>query len=277
MATGLFSPTGVLLEALPYCGAPATPLYLWSRWNLDPWLIAAFGVMALAYGYRARADANPENVPSTRQHLCFAAGWTVALLALISPLCALAIALFSVRVGQHMVLVLLAAPLLAMAMPVSRIRPWAAGLAFFLALWLWHFPPVYAWSLRSDPVYWLMQLSLIASAVGLWRAVLSGGSLQGERIAVGIASTAHMGLLGALLTFATRPFYAAHRDTTQAWGLSALADQQLAGLLMWVPGGIAFGVIGLAGFLVWWKRADADQVLPARIDTQNPLWRSSNR
>jgi putative membrane protein len=128
-------------------------------------------------------------------------------------------------------------------------------LTFFIALWLWHVPPVYAWSLRSDLVYWLMQGSLIASAVALWQAVLSRDGLPGERIATGIASTLHMGLLGALLTFAARPFYAAHGGTTEAWGLSALADQQLAGLLMWVPGGIVF--------LGWWRRANAAQALHA--------------
>lgn len=260
MATGSSDALDALLASLPYCGAPATPVDLWQRWNLDPWLIATFAAIGLAYGWRARRRSDAR---AAHRHRCFAAGWAVALLALISPLCAWSVALFSVRVGQHMLLVLLAAPLLAQGLPALRIRPWAAGAAFFLALWLWHFPPLYAWSLRNDLVYWAMQAGLIASAVALWQAVFARDGEQAARIAVGIASSVHMGLLGALLTFASRPFYAAHRLTTNSWGLSPLADQQLAGLLMWVPGGIVFGVLGLVGFLVWWKQASAAQALQA--------------
>ena len=254
MATGSSDALDTLLASLPYCGAPATPVDLMQRWSLDPWLIGAFAAAALAYGWRAKAR-RADHPGAARRHAFFAAGWIVALLALVSPLCAWSVALFSVRVGQHMLLVLVAAPLLALGLPMSRMRPWAAGTAFFLALWLWHVPPVYAWSLRSDAVYWLMQASLIAAGVALWQSVFAARGAAGGRIAVGLASTLHMGLLGALLTFASRPFYAAHRFSTEAWGLSPLADQQLAGLLMWVPGGVAFGLLGLAGFLAWWKDA----------------------
>ncbi|QEI04921.1 cytochrome c oxidase assembly protein [Pigmentiphaga aceris] len=275
MATGLFasSPSAAsldsILAAVPYCGVAATPDDLWQRWNLDPWLIAAFGGVALAYLVHARRTPGPID---SRRSTWFALGWAVALLALISPLCAWAVALFSVRVGQHMILTLVAAPLLALGFPSARARPWLAGLAFLLALWLWHYPPVYAWSLRSDLVYWVMQISLIGASVALWQAVFATDSRQGERIAVGIASTVHMGLLGALLTFASRPFYQAHWGSTEVWGLSALADQQLAGLLMWVPGGVAFGALGLAAFLGWWRRADASQALQAgSISTGKPI------
>jgi len=260
MATAWFASPESILESLPYCGVAATPGDVLQRWNLDPWLLAAFGGVALAYLVHARKSGGPA---AGRRKACFAAGWVIALLALISPLCAWAVALFSVRIGQHMILALISAPLLAMGLPTVRSRPWFAGLAFLLALWLWHFPPAYAWSLRNDLVYWTMQVSLIAASVALWQAVLTGEGRQGERIAVGIASTVHMGLLGALLTFASRPFYPAHWGSTEVWGLSALADQQLAGLLMWVPGGIAFGALGLMGFLGWWRRADAAQALQA--------------
>jgi putative membrane protein len=269
MATGLPPSLDALLGALPYCGAPATPADLSQRWNLDPWLIAAFGVVALAYGWHARRAGDAD---AARRHAAFAAGWAIALLALVSPLCAWSVALFSVRVGQHMLLVLLAAPLLALGVRAVIIRPWAAGGAFFVALWLWHFPPAYAWSLRNDVVYWVMQASLLGAAVALWQSLFASDDRQGERILVGLASTLHMGLLCALLTFASRPFYAAHRSTTEMWGLSPLADQQLAGLLMWVPGGVAFGALGLAGFLAWWRRAaDAQALQAGSISTGKPI------
>jgi cytochrome c oxidase assembly factor CtaG len=57
--------------------------------------------------------------------------------------------------------------------------------------------------------------------------------------------------LGALITFSPRPWYAAHLDTTAAWGLTPLADQQLAGAIMWVPAGVVYVAAALALFGGW--------------------------
>jgi putative membrane protein len=149
-----------------------------------------------------------------------------------------------------MLLTLVAAPLLVLGRPE---RAWlariggeassqgllAAAAAFAAALWFWHLPGPYDFTLASTPAYWLMHLSLFGSAFLLWRGLLQpGAAFSGWGLAASIATGFQMTLLGALLTLAPRPLYGAHAETTSAWGLSALEDQQLGGLLMWVPAGV---------------------------------------
>ena len=150
---------------IPYCGAAPAPAELLARWNLDPLLIAAIALGAVAYRRYAQ--------DSRRNSIAFA-GLIATLLALfISPFCALSSALFSARVTHHVLLAVLAAPLLVAALPTFRPR---LPLAFWTAaqtliFWLWHAPGIYAWALSSDAAYWLMQLSLLASAALFWSSV----------------------------------------------------------------------------------------------------------
>ncbi len=149
-----------------------------------------------------------------------------------------------------MVLVAVAAPLIALALPrPARHSPGAAAAfaAHALVLWFWHAPAAYDWALGSHAVYWLMQLTLLASAVALWRAAFAAGT--GEALTVLLGTMAHMGLLGALLLFAPAPLYAAHLVTTEIWGLSPLQDQQAAGLAMWLLAGGPY--LGAAAALAW--------------------------
>jgi putative membrane protein len=170
------------------------------------------------------------------------AGWLVATTALVSPLCALSVALFSARVAQHMVLILIAAPLIALSLPSrqpsqSCIALGVSGLLFFLALWIWHMPLPYETTFTSVAVYWTMHLTLFASSVWLWRELLHHPPRQAfAALTVGTFSFVHMGLLGAVLAFATRPLFEWHLTTTYLWHLTPLEDQQLGGIFMWVPG-----------------------------------------
>ncbi len=102
-----------------------------------------------------------------------------------------------------------------------------------MLLWIWHAPAAYAAALSHDGLYWLMQATLLGSAALFWARLRHASPVA----AVGalLFSMMQMGLLGALLTFSPSAFYAPHWLTTQAWGLSPLEDQQLAGLIMWVP------------------------------------------
>ncbi len=226
---------------IAYCGPAALPSDVWTRWNFDPVLIAALVALALAVGRRNSRDAR--------------AGWAaVALLLVIfvSPLCALSSALFSARTLHHILLIAVVAPLLARALPQRR--PGAAPLSALVVghaviLWLWHVPAVYAWGLATVPAYWLMQGSLLGSAWLMWRAILLPTAQPGPAlVALGVA-VGQMGLLGALIVFAPRPLYAVHFASTWPWGLSPLADQQLAGLLMWVPAALPY--LGVALWLAW--------------------------
>lgn len=222
----------------PYCGTPPIPDGV--AWNFDPWLIAGLGVALLLAWKSVGRGGN-------RHWLV--AGWTVLSAALLSPLCNLSVALFSARVAQHLVLLVAAAPLLGLALPRRAATPGGLALAaaaFALALWAWHLPSPYGATFRSDATYWAMQASLLGSGIWLWRGLLTGAMARPEAaLLAGLATAAQSGALGAVLTFAPRPLFAEHATTTLAWGLSPLEDQQLGGLLMWVPGGLAFAAVAL--------------------------------
>ena len=208
---------------IPYCGAAPLPGDWLARWNGDPILLLAFAAVALVAWQRMEVAAS------------FWAGLAILVLLFVSPLCALSSALFSVRVGHHVLLTAVAAPLLVWGLPRLRLRGTAALWAAFhiLLFWFWHAPDPYAFALSSDDAYWAMQLSLLASAMAFW-AALRGASAP-TAIALLLAMMVQMGLLGALITFAGAPLYAPHYVSTQPWGLSPIEDQQLAGLVMWAP------------------------------------------
>lgn len=212
--------TGDLPIWTPYCGAGATPTDLLVRWNGDPVALAAFAV-GLVYLWRIRAGAT---------------AWSALALAaalFLSPLCALSSALFAARTLHHVLLVAVLAPLIAWA----ALRPGrgllAATAVSTAVFWAWHAPDAYAFAMRHDGGYWLMQASLAGAAVWFWATVRGATTLA----AVGalLVATVQMGLLGALLTLADRALYSPHAATTLAWGLTPLQDQQIAGLLMWAP------------------------------------------
>ena len=217
-----------------YCGPAPGPGDLWLRWNLDPILLVALFLLSIA-------------VARSRGHGAKGAlSIAVLALAFVSPLCALSSALFSARVVHHVLLVAVAAPLLAEVWPARRVR--SAVPAFIVStavLWAWHAPLAYDLALGHVGVYWVMQVSLLASATWFWREVLAPDRSPIEAIALIVAGFAQMGMLGALLTFAPDPLYAAHAVAPFAWGLTPLADQQLGGLLMWVPAGLPYAVAGV--------------------------------
>lgn len=226
---------------IAYCGQAAIPEDLWVRWNVDPFLIAALVAFAVVVSRGRTANAR-------------AASGAVALMVLIfvSPLCALSAALFSARVLHHILLIAGVAPLLALAFPLRRMGSPPLGAlvgANALILWLWHVPGLYAWGLASVPAYWLMQASLLGSAWLLWRAILSPAGQRGPALVALAVTIAQMGLLGALIVFAPQPLYFVHLTSTAAWGMSPLVDQQLAGLLMWVPAILPYLGVGL--WLAW--------------------------
>jgi putative membrane protein len=253
---------------LPYCGAPPTPDTLLGRWNLDPVLLGCLAAILAGYILGRRAPAKPQR-PWRR--LAFGLGWALGTLALVSPLCPLSVALFSARVGQHMVLVALVAPLIALGRPDAVVsgwlgrtgvarqpRPVAAAAALAGALWLWHAPAFYTATFQSDLTYWAMHLTTFGAALWFWTELLgsSDGRLGGFALAT-VMTTGQMGLLGALITFAVEPLYPPHASTTYAWGLTPLQDQQLGGVLMWIPAGVIFaGGLALA-FSQMLQRPDA--------------------
>ncbi len=222
-----------------YCGPAPSPGELATSFNLDPVLLAALLLLAVA----------------VRRQPTGLAAVAVLAVAFVSPLCALSSALFSARVVHHVLLIAVAAPLLALAFPARR----AGGLVvpFSIAtvtLWAWHIPAAYDLALVNVGVYWAMQLTLLGSAVWFWRAVLAPDRSPVDQLVFIVAAFAQMGLLGAILTFAATPLYAAHAVAPYAWGLTPLQDQALGGLIMWVPAGVPYAIAAVMVARRGWGR-----------------------
>jgi putative membrane protein len=230
-----------VITQIPYCGTAPLPGTLLDRFNLDPVLIAALILLCACQLWAIQH----RGVTVRQLRIPTLGGWLIAAAALLSPLCALSVALFSARIAQHMVLVLAAAPLIALGLPPMRAAGhswslWLSAGVFFAALWFWHMPVPYEATFTSVPIYWAMHITLFGSSILLWRALLDHSSQStGQVLTAGLLTFLHMGLLGAVLTFADRPLFYPHLLTAPLWGLSPLQDQQLGGSLMWVPG-IAF-------------------------------------
>lgn len=241
-----------------YCGPPPAPVELLARWNLDPWLLAVLVVAGLGW----RLSIGPHR--NAAQRRAFAAAWVVLFVAFVSPLCAATVSLFSARAVHHVILVVVAAPLLALAGAGREVRSASPlGLPLLLAtgvFYSWHLPPLYGAALESTAVYWLMQTTLLGSSTWFWASALSLRTPPATALLAMVASAALMGLLGALLTFAPQPLYEAHATTTAAFGLTPLEDQQLAGLVMWVPALLPYLVLAGIAARRWsraWARAEA--------------------
>ncbi len=223
------------MQPTAYCGPPPTPADLLWMWNPDIVAIA-LAAMMLALHWR---------FGSARTSGVFATGTALMLLLFVSPLCALTVALFSARIAHHVLLVAVVAPLLALAFrdlaPKTARVPLAMPVALHaLILWFWHVPEIYSIAIVNGFAYWAMQFSLLGSALLMWQRILSLQTPIGAAMLALLASVVQMGMLGALLTFARQPLYEPHFLTTLPYGLSPLEDQQLGGLIMWVPAALPY-------------------------------------
>ena len=223
------------------------------------------------------------------------AGLVVTAAALLSPLDGLAALLLSAHMVQHLLLMLVAAPLLAAGAPGvtlllalphrwrrrlarwrraalvaatlrlarSPVPVWAAHVA---ALWLWHLPGPYQAAAAGAPLHALEHASFLGTAWLLWRLVLGPAGQRrqapGVRLVLLFVTAMPMTLLGALLAFAPVPLYAGQSAAAASFGLSALQDQQLAGVLMAVPADFAFLGVLSAILLRWFGRDPAPSTVP---------------
>lgn len=211
----------------------------------------------------------------------FALGMSVLAAALLSPIDAMAGRSFAMHMTEHEMLMVLAAPLLVVSRPLeawawglggsvrhrvaafvrtpalqrfwrSITAPCAATCVHALALWSWHLPMLFAAALASEPVHVFQHVCFFASALAFWWSMFGGAARMPGAVSLAclFATMLHTSALGALLTLAPSAWY------TQAagpglFGLTPLEDQQLGGLVMWVPGGLAYVVVALAIVASW--------------------------
>jgi cytochrome c2 len=146
-------------------------------------------------------------------------------------------------------------------------RPVVAWSVHAVAIWSWHVPALYQATLGSELVHTLQHVSFLGSALLFWWALLRGreGRLGLPTAIVYLFTTAvHTSLLGALLAFSSRPWYPIYQTGTSPWGLTPLEDQQLAGVIMWVPAGLAYLIAGL-GVAGSWLREPRGRIATSRV------------
>ena len=210
------------------------------------------------------------------QLLCGAAGFLVLALTLLSPLHEIGERLFSAHMIEHEILMAVAAPIIVLARPALPIlwgiprfarraigitsrriadsllfraiaRPSSATILHGAAIWLWHAPALFGAGLASEGMHWLQHASFFFTALLFWWSMLVQSPdehNQGTAIGHLFATAMHTGLLGALLTFSTRLWYPPALGAVD-WGLNAIEDQQLAGLVMWIPGAASYALAAL--------------------------------
>lgn len=249
-------------------------------WNGDPWIIGGLALSGFLYalGMRRlwRNAGRGAGVPAWRI-ACFAAGMVTLAVSLLSPVDTLGSELFSMHMVQHELMMLVAAPLIILGHPLvlylwafnpgarRRIGQWTklgavkgtwrtltmplpAWLLHAIVLWGWHFPIMFQASLKSDAVHTVQHLSFLVSALLFWAALIgtSARMRDGSAVLYILTTLIHTGMLGALLTFSSTAWYPVYAGRTEAWGLTLLEDQQLGGLIMWVPAGFVLLLAALA-------------------------------
>jgi cytochrome c oxidase assembly factor CtaG/cytochrome c2 len=266
---------------LLHAGAPLAPHDAWKAWSFEPGVVIPLALTVVVYVRGARESrkrSTRNEVALGREMWFFIAGFSVLALALMSPLHQIGGALFSAHMVQHELLMAIAAPLLVLGRPAvpmlwglpGSVRkpvgkvfttgllrgawrfltlPLVAFLLHAAAIWVWHAPSLYDASVTNELVHTAQHLSFLGTALLFWWSVFHGRGNRksdGSAILWLFATAVHTSLLGALMTGSDSPWYAAYHDsTTMQWGLTTLADQQLGGIVMWVPGGVVYMIAAL--------------------------------
>ncbi len=276
------------------------PNALWPPWNFDPLvvvpLLLALWLYARGVGHLWARAGSGRGVGYAHA-LSFLLGAAILVLALVSPLDPLGETLLSAHMAQHGLLVTVAPPLLVLGKPevvfawalragwsrrllastafrtasslVSAIaRPLPAAILHGLVLWFWHAPAAFDAAVARPAVHALEHASFFVTALLFWWAILDARAHRRVGTAIGatFATLMHGGLLGGLITMAPYPLYRWYLGRTELWGWTPLEDQQLAGLLMWVPMGVVYVGTGLVLVGRLMAASGSDRARPAPVE-----------
>jgi putative membrane protein len=274
---------------------PQNGLELARAWTFQPGVVIPIATSILLYslGLFRLNRRSPQSVRPA-DAIYFTLGSAALIAALISPIHAWGSALFSAHMTQHEILMLIAAPLLVLGRPIvpflwalpktaakwlARLttgkrwrtiwgaisNPFAAWTIHAVVLWSWHIPFLFQATLENETVHALQHASFLFSALLFWWAVIHGRQRAlgfGLAVLYMFTTALHSGLLGALLTFANSVWYPAYVGRTATWGLTPLEDQQLGGLIMWIPAGLVYIAAGLALFAGWLRESETRAARP---------------
>jgi putative membrane protein len=277
-------------QARAHGGKPHSPRDLLTTWGFEPVVLVCLALSAWLYWRGLRRlwrEAEAGRGVRRWEAWAYAGGWLALFVALVSPLHPLGRVLFSAHMTQHEILMLVAAPLIVLgrpviaflwALPLSWARavgswaragwfqkswraltnPFAAWAIHAVALWVWHAPLLFQATIDNEWVHTAQHLSFLLSALLFWWAIIHGRrglAGYGAGVLYLFTTSVHSGALGALITFASSAWYPAYRTTTQSWGLTPLEDQQLGGLIMWIPAGLVYIAAGLMLFAGWMRES----------------------
>lgn len=251
-------------------------------WTFEAWVVLPLGLAIALYGvgrWRLRERSSARPPASRRRDAYFLAGWAITALALVSPVHAAGGRSFAMHMFEHELLMLAGAPLLVLSRPlpvmlwalphgarrvlgrlvlsrgVSRgwralTHPGVATMAQAVALWLWHAPALFGLALAWEGWHIVQHLCFMLTALLFWASMLDEARMRHHPMTavVGLFFTALVsGALGALMAFSASPWYVGYaRLGMTPFGLTPVEDQQLAGLLMWIPGGVVHAAAALA-------------------------------
>jgi cytochrome c oxidase assembly factor CtaG len=268
-------------------------------WSFDPAVTIPLAVAATLYwrGWATIRHRLPERFDA-RRPVAFAAGLGAIALALCSPIDAAGRHLLQAHMVQHMLLMLVAPPLLWAGAPLAPVllglpipirravaaalgtspmrrvlsfvaHPIVSWMAFTAAFWLWHLPAAYELALGSDPWHHVEHICFFATALLFWRPVILAWPARSPwprwaMIPYLFLAELQNTLLAAVLTFADRVIYPTYAALPRVGSLSALEDQSLAGVIMWLPGSLAFLVPLLWLVLTSIAAPRAESGLPAQ-------------
>jgi putative membrane protein len=265
--------------------APSSP----SPWDLIAigLLIVSGSLYAIGHWHLARHTGRARRGEAA----AFFAGWVVMLIAVLPPIDGLAAVLFSAHMLQHELLMLVGAPLMIGGRPLSTclwgmptpVRRRAAGILQHgpvksswrwltapaivwalhgVILWLWHVPALYEWAVRDEGVHAVQHAMFVGSSLLFWWGLIYGRygrAGYGASVFYVFTTVVHTGLLGAVFALTPTVLYPVYADRS----LDPVADQQLAGLVMWVPAGLVLTVTGIALFAAWLGESERrDRVAP---------------
>ena len=253
-------------------------------WKPDAFAICTLAFSLALYGaglWRMSRQGGLAHVPRI-EIAAFITGWIVLAIALLSPIATLSDYLFSVHMTQHELLMLVAAPLVAIGRPLAPMlfampRRWrrsaasashAAAIGFItsplvvfvahaVALWVWHIPALYEAAVMNEGVHIIQHICFTATAALFWWSLIRGryGRLgYGAALLYIFGTAVHSGGLGALLALSPVPWYPLY--VGRAGATDPLVDQQVGGMLMWVPSGIVMMLFALAMFAAWLGEAE---------------------
>jgi putative membrane protein len=268
-----------------------TPNTFWSSWTWDPLVLLSLLFFGSNYTLGVRRlwrRAGVGHGVRRREAACFTGGLAAIFIALDSPLDAMSLNLVSAHMVQHLMLIVAAAPLLALGRPHTALlwalrrnerrvvgrwwrrsavcRPlWrlvTAPLVVLVlhtaALWIWHLPPLYQAAVLHSGVHALEHVSFLATALLLWWTIVHPGKWgHGAGVLLVFVTGMQSVALGVLFTFSQAPWYPVYGGRAAAWGLTPLADQQLAGVIMWVPTGVIYLVAAGILFVTWMREMES--------------------